>query len=299
MILDDAVNRKYAEMAEAFLIEKAALCEQAMQAYVAEWHAAPPVLSEAVRYSLFARGKRLRPALTLGAAEAVGVDSACAMPAACAIEMIHTYSLIHDDLPAMDDDDMRRGRPTLHKAYGEATAILAGDALLTMAFDVAAQSGSIEVVREIAAASGVHGMAGGQLMDLAAEGKTLSLDELREIHRCKTGALIRVSLRCGATLAGASPKQLEDLTQYGEHIGLAFQIADDILDVTGTEALIGKRIGADANKEKATYPAVVGLDEAKRLADEARDAALDALEGWGDSADALRALAHFIVSRNH
>jgi len=285
--------------AEQFLLEKAAACEAAMDAYVSGWLNAPPRLTEAIRYSLFAGGKRLRPALTLGAAEALGADSTNAMPAACAIEMIHTYSLIHDDLPAMDDDDMRRGRPTLHKAYGEATAILAGDALLTMAFDVAAQSGSLEVVREIAAASGIVGMAGGQFLDLAAEGVELGLDDLKNIHRCKTGALIRVSLRCGAILGGASPKQLQDLTAYGEHIGLAFQIADDILDVVGNEALIGKPVGSDVDNNKATYPSVVGLEQAIAMADETRDAALDALKSWGENADTLRTLAYFIVSRNH
>jgi geranylgeranyl diphosphate synthase type II len=225
-------------------------------------------------------------------------DAAPALPAACAIEMIHTYSLIHDDLPAMDDDDLRRGRPTCHKAYGEATAILAGDALLTMAFEVAATTGRADVVAEIARAAGVEGMAGGQQFDLAAEGRAVPLEELQRIHRAKTGALIRVSLRCGALLADANPAQLDGLSRYGEHLGLAFQIADDILDVVGDEKALGKPIGSDANHLKSTYPALLGLDRARGLAEEAAAAAVEALANFGEEAEPFRALARFVVSRD-
>ena len=201
-----------------FLTRHGERTEQALTAYVDGWTEAPPGLLDDMRYSLFAGGKRLRPALALGAAEIVSGDGACAMPVACAIEMIHTYSLIHDDLPAMDDDDLRRGKPTLHKVSGEARAILAGDALLTMAFDVLADSGDINVIQEVARAAGAAGMVGGQAIDLDSEGKTLELDALRTLHAFKTGALIRVSVRGGAMLAGASPDVLDALTRYGEHI---------------------------------------------------------------------------------
>jgi geranylgeranyl diphosphate synthase type II len=224
-------------------------------------------------------------------------DDTCALPAACALEMIHTYSLIHDDLPAMDNDDLRRGRPTSHKVYGEATAILAGDALLTMAFDVAAQSGDLHVVREIAQAAGVSGMVGGQQLDLEAEHQQVDLDTLRRIHALKTGALIRASVRTGVLLANAENVQLDALTRYGEHLGLAFQIADDILDVTGTKETLGKPIGSDAANEKSTYPALLGLERARARAQEAIQAALDALAGFGPEADNFRALARFVVDR--
>ncbi|MBI4556232.1 MAG: polyprenyl synthetase family protein, partial [Candidatus Hydrogenedentes bacterium] len=221
--------------AEDFLAEKGEKTECAMLGYFSAWNGAPRTLRDAMRYSLFAGGKRLRPALVLGTAEAICGDDTVALPAACAIEMVHTYSLIHDDLPSMDNDDLRRGKPTSHKVYGEAMAILAGDALLTMAFDIAAQTGHASIVREIAQAAGAEGMAGGQVLDLESEDKRLTLEELQRLHACKTGALIRVAVRCGAILAGADAGELEVLTRYGEHIGLAFQIADDILNVTGSE----------------------------------------------------------------
>jgi len=281
-----------------FLEGKAAQTEHALKAYVDAWEGAPDALREAVCYSLFAGGKRLRPALALGAAEIVGGDEAVALPAACAIEMIHTYSLIHDDLPAMDDDDLRRGRPTLHKAHGQAMAILAGDALLTMAFDVLADTGDVRVVREVARAAGVAGMVGGQVIDLHSEGRTIGLDDLRRMHAYKTGALIRVAVRTGAILAGADDAALAALTAFGEHVGLAFQIADDVLDVVGSEAALGKPVGSDAAKEKSTYPAVVGLERARALAEEAVAAALEALSCFGPEADDFRALAHFIIDRD-
>lgn len=282
----------------AFLTESAARTEEALRALLWRETSAPRGLVEAMEYSLMAGGKRLRPALALGAARVLGADEALALPAACALEMIHTYSLIHDDLPAMDNDDLRRGRPTAHKAFGEATAILAGDALLTLAFEVLAEAGNCAVIREIAWASGVGGMAGGQYIDLQSEGKQLTLAELREIHRCKTGALIRVAVRSGALLAGASPNALAALTIYGEHVGLAFQIADDILDVVGDEAAIGKPVGSDVANEKATYPALLGLEQARTLAREAADAAIAALQDFGPEAHIFRKLADFIVDRD-
>ena len=283
--------------AELFLRAKAEEIERALVAEVDSWHGAPETLIYAIRYSLLNCGKRLRPALTLGAAEIVCGDSASAMPAACAIEMIHTYSLIHDDLPAMDDDDLRRGKPTLHKAFTEATAILAGDALCTHAFDMAARTGNLEVVREIARAAGVNGMVGGQQRDLEAEGRQLSLDQLRLLHAGKTGALMRAAVRCGAIVAGANEAQLLALTSYGGHLGLAFQIADDILNVTGTEAALGKAVGSDVSRNKSTYPALVGLEKARALAEEAADAAGVALSNFGGEADAFRQLARFTIDR--
>ena len=282
---------------EDFLKEKSAKTDRALSAYVDSWAGAPRTLVDAIRYSLFAGGKRVRPALALGAAELICGDDAVALPAACALEMIHTYSLIHDDLPAMDDDDLRRGKPTLHKVYGEAMAILAGDALSTMAFDVLAEAGNVRVIRELAVAAGVSGMAGGQVADLESEGKRVSLEELQDLHAKKTGALIRVAVRCGAILAGAGEERLEDLTRYGEHVGLAFQIADDVLDVIGAEDVMGKKAGSDAAKDKSTYPAMLGVEESQRLANEAADRAVAALAGFGPEADIFRALARYIVER--
>jgi geranylgeranyl diphosphate synthase type II len=287
-----------AAAATAFLSEKSASVEQALHAICERWTDAPPTLRAAMEYSLFAGGKRLRPALALGAAEIVSGSDEAAMPAACALEMIHTYSLMHDDLPCMDDDDLRRGKPTAHKAFGEANAILAGDALLTMAFDVAAQSGNLAVVGELAQAAGVAGMVGGQVLDLESENKELTLEELRHIHAYKTGALIRASVRVGALIGGATGEPLEALTRFGESIGLAFQIADDILDVVGSEAAIGKRVGSDAYKQKSTYPRLVGLERARVLAREAVDEAVAVLEPFGCEADVFRALARFIIERD-
>jgi len=269
-----------------------------METHLATWSGAPPLLVEAARYSLFAGGKRLRPALALGACEMLCGDDTPALPAACALEMIHTYSLIHDDLPAMDDDALRRGQPTCHIKFGEATAILAGDTLCTMAFDALAETGSVRVVQEVARAAGAAGMAGGQQLDLSAEGRQLDVDSLSAIHRAKTGALIRGSVRVGAILGGADDAQLLSITHYGEHIGLAFQIADDVLDVVGEEAAIGKPVGSDAAHNKSTYPALLGIDESRRLAEDAAEAAISALSGFGAEADAFRALARYIVDRN-
>jgi len=282
-----------------FLTARAEKTDRALREYFATWNGVPDTLREAIEYSLFAGGKRLRPALALTAAEVISGDDTVALPAACALEMIHTYSLIHDDLPAMDNDDLRRGKPTSHKVYGEAVAILAGDALLTMAFDVAAQTENAQVVRELASAAGVAGMVGGQLLDLEGENKRLGLEDLRQLHAAKTGALIRVSVRVGAMLGKAAPDQLEALTRFGEHIGLAFQIADDILDVVGEEEALGKPIGSDAAKKKCTYPALLGLDESRRFGEEAVASAIDALQPFGPEADPFRELARFMVERDN
>lgn len=282
-----------------YLKERARETEAALEWYISTWDGVPETLREAVRYSLFAGGKRFRPALVLGAAEIVCGNGSVAMPAACAIEMIHTYSLIHDDLPCMDDDDLRRGMPTLHRAYDDATAVLAGDGLQAMAFDAIADAGNIAVVREVARAAGVAGMVGGQYIDLESEGKDLPLAALQELHRRKTGALIRVSVRAGAMLGGADDAQLRSLTEYGEHLGLAFQIADDILDVAGNAETMGKRTGMDAERHKSTYPALVGLEEARRLGDEAVSAAIGALDAYGPEGDPLREIARFVVVREN
>lgn len=284
---------------ESFLNTTAREVDAALNKVLDDWTDAPSKLVEATRYSLLAGGKRLRPALVLEAAKMLGGEATkdVAMPVACALEMIHTYSLVHDDLPSMDDDDLRRGKPTSHKAYDEATAILVGDGLLTMAFDVAAQSGNVEVIREIAQAAGGAGMVGGQFIDLASEGQSLDIDALQHLHRCKTGALITVSLRCGALLANANDAQLTALTEYGRNIGLAFQIADDILDVTGDESTLGKPIGSDEGNEKSTYPALLGLEAARTMADVLCESAQNALEHFGSEADTLHALAQYIVER--
>lgn len=289
--------------AHEFLLEKARKVEHALEVYLDTWHDVPDALCEAVRYSLFAGGKRLRPALVLGACEILCGHDAPAMPAACALEMIHTYSLIHDDLPAMDNDDLRRGRPTLHKAAGEAMAILAGDTLLTMAFHVVARDAgsnpaTLQVIAEIAEAAGAGGMAGGQVLDMIHEGQQITIDALKRTHAAKTGALIRVAVRVGALLAAAEPADLDALTRYGEAIGLAFQIADDILDVTGTEEAIGKPVGSDVANQKVTYPALVGLEESRRLAGKAVEQALDALTPFGPEAEPFRTLAKFIIDRD-
>lgn len=282
----------------AFLEEKSHRTDAALESCLALWHGAPELLIEAVRYSLFAGGKRFRPALALGAAELIAGQDEVALPAACAVEMIHTYSLIHDDLPAMDNDDFRRGLPTLHRAHGEAVAILAGDALVTMAFDALSETGNPDVIREVAQAAGAGGMVGGQLLDMEAEHETPTLEQLRRVHACKTGALIRVSVRAGAMLADATRDQLDALTLYGEQLGLAFQIADDILDVEGDETRLGKSIGGDAARGKSTYPALAGLAQSKALAREAMQAAIEALADFGPNADTFRELARFVVERD-
>lgn len=263
-------------------------------------------LAEAMKYSLMAGGKRIRPVLCLAAAEAVGGNQKDALPAACAIEMIHTYSLIHDDLPAMDDDDLRRGKPTSHIAFDEATAILAGDALLTLAFEVLSSApleGGVnavkllQVIRIIAAAAGYRGMIRGQMLDIAAEGHQLAIDELESMHVLKTGALIEASLQCGAILANAANTQLELLKTYARKIGLAFQVTDDILNVEGNPAVMGKAVGTDMMHEKSTYPFILGLEASKQFKQKLVHQALQAVETFDKKAEPLRALATYIIER--
>lgn len=285
---------------------KAQLIEEAMEQLVPLETTYPPTIHQAMRYSLLAGGKRLRPALVMGAAEAVGCHPQRVMPTACAMELIHTYSLVHDDLPAMDNDDLRRGKPTNHKVYGEAVAILAGDALLTLAFQLIAENitsataeSVVKVTKEFAEAAGSQGMVGGQVVDTLAANHELNADTLDYIHRHKTGALFRASVRGGAILGGATEEQLSALTRYAENLGLAFQIIDDILDVEGDAAKIGKPVGSDQKNNKATYPALYGLDAARQRANQVASDALTALEGFGHQADFLRSTINFIINRDH
>ncbi|MBE8955364.1 MAG: polyprenyl synthetase family protein [Quinella sp. 2Q5] len=260
-------------------------------------------LMQAMEYSLMAGGKRLRPMMLMAAADACGVEGERFITAADALEMIHTYSLIHDDLPAMDNDDYRRGKLTNHKVFGEAMAILAGDGLLTLAFEVVMRQRDVpaeilsDVVREISSAAGAAGMVGGQAIDLRSEGVRLTLPELKRMHLGKTGALFRAAIRSGAILAEADAQQLDDLTRYAEAFGLAFQITDDILDVAGDAAVLGKATGSDAKKGKATYVSLTSLEEARALAREAADDALRALKNFGDGADFLRGLVEYVTAR--
>ena len=261
----------------------------------------PEVIHRAMRYSLFAGGKRIRPVLCLEAARAVaGEDVEGIQAVAASLELVHTYSLIHDDLPALDNDDLRRGRPTNHKVFGEAMAILAGDALLTLAFEVLGRTGDARLVQELASASGtVGGMIGGQVHDLEGENATPTAELLERIHRAKTGALLRASVRLGALHAGATAEQLDALSRYGEHAGLAFQIVDDVLDIEQSSETLGKTAGKDAEQHKITFPAVYGLAASKRMADEQRRLAHEALAEFGDRARRLRELADLIVERQN
>jgi geranylgeranyl diphosphate synthase type II len=263
----------------------------------------PTHLAEAIRHSLLAPGKRLRPLLVLMSCQACGCDSRQALPAACAVEMVHTYSLIHDDLPAMDDDDMRRGRPSCHAKFGEATAILAGDALLAQAFEVLAAIQPPEVAArccaELAQAAGACNLVGGQEDDLKAEFAGMGIEQLHRIHRRKTGALIRASLRLGGVIGRAGEVQLTALATYGEKLGLAFQIVDDLLDLQGNEAALGKRAGKDSQHGKLTFPAVLGSEESRRRAEALIDEAIRALTPLGARAAGLEALARYVLERNH
>jgi len=264
------------------------------------------VLHESIRYSLLAGGKRIRPILTIAASEAAGHSPAALLPVACAFEFIHTYSLIHDDLPAMDNDNFRRGKPTNHKVYGDGMAILAGDGLQTMAFEWCSRADlvndidpyvQVQIIAELALGSGNDGMVGGQVMDIQAENQDVELAELQNIHAHKTGKLIRASVRAGALLSGANVTQFDLLTGYAEDIGLAFQIADDVLNVTGTREELGKDANTDAERGKQTYPSFYGLEGAKKLAQECADRAIGRLASFDGKADPLRGIAQYIVSR--
>jgi geranylgeranyl diphosphate synthase type II len=294
------------EALDAYLEGRRLLVDEALKRYLPAADARPKAIHEAIHYSVFAGGKRLRPILILAAAEAAGGEVARALPAAVAVELIHTYSLIHDDLPAMDDDDLRRGRPTCHMVFGEALAILAGDALLTQAFITLSDpslaalvdpEARLLVIHEIAQAAGSRGMVGGQVVDILQEDREVDLPTLQYLHTHKTGALIRACLRVGGILASAGPDEMEALTRYGERVGLAFQIVDDLLDLEGTLAALGKPVGSDARKKKATFPALLGLEESRRRATGLIDEAKQALRVFGDRAEPLAALADFVVSR--
>lgn len=288
-------------MFENYLRQRQRLIETALKRVVPE--ARPKRLHDAMRYSLYAGGKRLRPLLLLAAGEVCGAKGKGLMRAACALECLHTYSLIHDDLPAMDDDDLRRGLPTNHRKFDEATAILAGDALLTLAFELMAESGdarhSAQAVLVLANAAGSLGMVGGQSADIAAEGRKVSAAQLRFIHAGKTGALITAAIECGAVLAGSRPGQRRALVNFGRHIGLAFQIADDILNVEGSQAKLGKKTGSDAGRGKATYPSLFGLEKSKKMARREWRAAQACLKPFGKKAEPLLGLARFVIERDH
>ncbi|MBI2301577.1 MAG: polyprenyl synthetase family protein [Armatimonadetes bacterium] len=290
----------------AHLAARAAEVEAALDRLLPPGETSPPQLHQAMRYSLEAGGKRLRPALVLDACACAGGDPDTALPTACALECIHTYSLIHDDLPCMDDDDLRRGRPSCHKQFDEATALLAGDALLTLAFGlVAGNLGEdgvtagqvVRVTAEVAEAAGTPGMVGGQMLDLLGEGQPPTAELVEAIHLRKTTALLRAAVRCGAILGGAGDAEFEALSAYGRNLGLAFQIVDDILDIVGDEAALGKPVGSDVGLAKATWPAVHGLDESRRYAHALIAEAQRSLDGFGAEAEPLRALAAFVEER--
>jgi geranylgeranyl diphosphate synthase type II len=290
---------------QEFLKQSAKAVDTALDRYLPKATVKPATIHRAMRYSLFAGGKRMRPVLALAAAEACGGKFDAALPAACAVECVHTYSLIHDDLPCMDDDDMRRGRPTSHKVFGEGVAVLAGDALLTQAFEILAQAQPAKrhsiaaMIRELAEAAGSLKLIAGQVADLEGEGKKATRAQLRFIHERKTAAMIETSLRLGAMSANATPAQLDALTAFGRNLGLAFQVIDDILDVTQTSEKLGKSAGKDVSAEKTTYPSVIGLEASKREAKKLTDAAHNALTPLGKRAATLRAIAAYLLAREY
>ncbi|MCS7047719.1 MAG: polyprenyl synthetase family protein [Verrucomicrobiae bacterium] len=271
--------------------------DAALDRYLPSEETPPATIHKSMRYSVFAGGKRLRPALCLAACEAVGGRVRDAIPLACAVECIHTYSLIHDDLPCMDDDDFRRGKPTNHKVFGEAIAVLAGDALLTLAFELAARDA--RYVRELAVAAGSRGLIAGQVQDLQNENRAVTLEEVKATHLNKTAALITASVRLGALAGNATAAQLRRLTRYGRDIGLAFQVVDDILDVTSTKEVMGKSVGADAKHHKSTYPKLLGVEGSRQYAQSLITDAHKQLEPFGARATPLRAIADFILNRTH
>lgn len=292
---------------KAYLKEKCEHIDGALAALLERQMADAPRIAEAMAYSLMANGKRLRPVLCIAAAEAVGGQMADALPAACALEMIHTYSLIHDDLPCMDDDDLRRGKPTCHVAFDEATAVLAGDALLTFAFQTLTRAEShrsanrdkkrLQATYIIARAAGHEGMISGQMLDMAAEGRAFDLTALKKMHRLKTGALIEASLVAGAVVGGASDDEIANLRRYGRDIGLAFQVVDDVLNVEGDPSVLGKSVGSDAARQKCTYPSLLGLDASRHYAGDLIERALQVLAVFDKRADPLRAIARYVIER--
>ena len=289
---------------QRYLAQRTAAVDRALNQLLPPARTKPATIHKAMRYSIFAGGKRLRPALCLAAAEACGGDIQQAMPLACALECIHTYSLIHDDLPAMDNDDLRRGKPTNHKVFGEGIAILAGDGLLTEAFALATRCQGWpryphrQIILELAQAAGSRQLIAGQVADLEGEGRKLSTAQLRYIHERKTSALLCCSVRLGGMSANASAAQLRALTQFGYDVGLAFQIIDDILDVTQTSEQLGKTAGKDTAAEKATYPSIVGLEKSRVIAAQLTRRAFRALDFFKGKAPALAALAEYLLKRN-
>lgn len=282
-----------------YLAEKREEVDRLLDQYLPSEKSYPDILHQAIRYSVLAGGKRIRPILALTSYEACGGDNKDIInPAACSLELVHTYSLIHDDLPCMDDDDLRRGAPTLHKKYNEAIAVLAGDALHDLAFELMARSGSAEVVSELALAIGTFGMLGGQMADIEAEGKENSLEQIEFIHKHKTGALIRASVRIGAMLAGIDKPTFDSLSLYGEKIGLAFQIIDDILDIEGDEEKLGKIVGSDCKNDKATYPGTVGMVQARKVGDRLIDEAIEIAEQFEMKQNHYIDIARFIGQRD-
>jgi geranylgeranyl diphosphate synthase type II len=288
---------------QRFLSTRTEAVNRALGVFLPSATTRPATIHRAMRYSLFAGGKRMRPALCLAAAEACGGSEADALPLACAVECIHTYSLVHDDLPAMDNDDFRRGKPTNHKVFGEGIAVLAGDALLTQAFEIAAQCRGWpryphrQVILELAHAAGSLQLIAGQVADLEAEGKKISASQLQYIHERKTSALLCGSVRLGGMSANCNAGQLRALTDFGYHVGLAFQVIDDILDVTQTSEKLGKTAGKDTKARKATYPAIVGLDKSRKIAERLTQRAFAALKAFKGKAAALEALAEYLLRR--
>ena len=289
-----------------YLTERRTIVDRALEQYLPEMSGPKEELYRAMRYSLFAGGKRLRPILCIAAAEAVGGNHENVMPVACAFEMIHTYSLIHDDLPAMDDDAMRRGKPTNHIVFGEAMAILAGDGLLTEAFrvmscpdllDKAGAERFRKVIEIVASASGANGMVAGQALDIKAEGAKIDTSLMEIIHEHKTGALLKASVITGAILGGGSDRDIDSLEKYGRNIGLAFQISDDILDIEGDSKEMGKQTGVDIERGKNTYPSVYGMAKSKIMLKEIIDNAIDMLSAFEEKADPLRRIAAYIIER--
>jgi geranylgeranyl diphosphate synthase type II len=290
----------------AYLEEKGRLIDACLDRLLPDRETFPSSLHQAMRYCLFAGGKRIRPALAFAAAEAVGGNPDLIVEEACALELIHTFTLIHDDLPSMDNDDFRRGLPSTHKVFGEAMAILAGDALQTEAFKILACGYTrgihnaeriVKVMKILAEASGSQGIVGGQVVDLESEGKMIDQQQLTYIHSHKTGSLIAASVIMGGILGGASPEEIELLKRYGESIGHAFQIADDILDVEGSKETLGKNTGSDQKKSKATYPSIIGMDESRKKLKEYYQRALDAIQSFDQQADHLRNIALYIIQR--
>ena len=290
---------------DQYLAERSALVDAALGRFLPAATVKPPTLHKAMRYSLFAGGKRLRPILALAAAEACGGAIEEALPHACAVECVHTYSLIHDDLPCMDDDDLRRGRPTSHKVFGEGVAVLAGDALLTIAFEILSHAETTRrydmttLIRELSTAAGSLWLIAGQVLDLEGEGKPTSARDLKFIHQSKTAALLTASIRLGAMSANATEAKLAALSDFGQALGLAFQIIDDILDVTQTSEKLGKSAGKDVAAQKATYPAVFGLKKSRAEAQRLTQAARDAVKPFGRKSGPLLALADYLLSRDY